>query len=580
MPYSQRRRTARHIAVARLILAAFSLFAVWADPGEGGSHFAHVYPLVAGYAVYSAAVVLLVERTALNLSRLQFVAHAVDIAVFSAFIYLTEGSTSLFFVYFIFALITGTLRWQWRGTLVTAAVTLVAFLAFGILSGPLQHDPEFNRGRLGFGIAYLVVVAGLLAILGRHEARLRGEVGQLAVWSREAGLGDDPGSPHSRWLAHAAGTMGVRRVVFAWEDEEEPWLQIALWEGGHTTLSRAAPAEFSPLVAEDLKDEVFECGDARGGPAAVTLHGSEEHPHRRRGAPIHEAFVDKFEIETVISAPVITEEGPARLFFLDKRRISTDDLALANIVARGMSFITVDSSLRARLRESARFEERVRLARDLHDGVLQSLAGTALQLETARRLLEGDVPGAGEIIESVQDSLAHEQRDLRRFVDGLRPGPVAGSPAKPDLRRSLREKGDSVARLWGLTVEVLVDNDFEPCVLATGIKAYDLTLDTAFIVHEGLVNSARHAQATRAWARVRCADERIEVILGDDGHGFDFRGQLDMAALRARGSGPRSLMQRVESRGGTLTVESGAGGSRIEITLPFAAATAGPAEVA
>ena len=386
--------------------------------------------------------------------------------------------------------------------------------------------------------------------------------------------------PHSRWLARAARTMGARRVVFAWEDEEEPWLQIALWEDGHTSLSRAAPAEFSPLVAADLQDEVFECGDARGGAAALTLHGSEEHLRRRRGPPIHEAFADRFAMETVISVPVITEEGPARLFFLDKRGISTDDLALANIVARGVSFITVDSSLRARLRKSAAFEERVRLARDLHDGVLQSLAGTALQLETARRLLEGDAPGAGEIIESVQDSLAQEQRDLRRFVDGLRPGLAAESAATPDLRSRLREVRESVSGQWGLEVEVLVENDFEPCVLATGSTADDLTLDTAFIVREGLVNSARHAQATRAWARVRCADDRVEVVVGDDGHGFAFQGRLDMSALRDLGAGPRTLMQRVESRGGTLTVESGAGGSRIEVTLPLAAAMAGPREFA
>ena len=53
-----------------------------------------------------------------------------------------------------------------------------------------------------------------------------------------------------------------------------------------------------------------------------------------------------------------------------------------------------------------------------------------------------------------------------------------------------------------------------------------------------------------------------------------------MAALMDLGAGPRTLMHRVESLGGTLTVESGAGGSRIEVTLPLAAAMAGPREFA
>jgi len=579
MPYSQRRRTARRISVARLALASFSLFAVWIDPGGAGPHSDHLYPLVAGYAAYSAVVALLARRSFLHLDRLQIGAHVIDIAVFSAFVYLTEGSTSLFFVYFVFALITGTLRWQWRGTLVTAACTLAAFLALGILSGPLQHDPHFDRDRFIIGIVYLAVVAWLLAILGMHEARLRKEVGQLAVWSPDADLDDTLGTCHPRWLAHAANTMGVQRALFTWEDEEEPWLQISLWEDGHFALSRAASAEFSPLVAADLEGTEFVCEHARGGLAALTLFGTDGNLRHFRGQPVHEAFADRFAMGTVISAPVNAGEGKARLFFLDKRQVSSDDLALANIVATGVTLRFVASRLRARLRESAAFEERVRLARDLHDGVLQSLAGTALQLETARRLLEHDPPGAGEIIESVQDSLTKEQRDLRRFVEGLRPGLAAESEVTPDLRGRLREVRDSVSRQWGLNVEVLLENDLEPCLLATSIGADDLTLDIAFIVHEGLVNSARHAQATRAWARVRCTNDRVEVVLGDDGHGFAFHGRLDMAALRDLGTGPRTLMQRVESRGGTLTVESSAEGSRIEVTLPLAAGGAGLRDV-
>jgi len=64
-------------------------------------------------------------------------------------------------------------------------------------------------------------------------------------------------------------------------------------------------------------------------------------------------------------------------------------------------------------------------------------------------------------------------------------------------------------------------------------------------------------------------------VVGDDGHGFGFQGRLDIAALRDLGTGPRTLMQRVESLGGTLNVESSAGGSRIEIAFPLAAGVPG-----
>jgi len=574
MPYSQRTRTERQISFARLTLAGFSLLAMLLDSDEVGHHADTVYPLVVGFVVYSFVVVLLVPRATLYLSRLQIVTHAIDIVGFSAFIYLTEGATSLFYVYFVFTLVAATLRWQWRGTLVTAAFTLVAFFGFALLNVQMQHDPGFDLGRLVIGIVYLAIVAWLLAFLGIHEARLRREVGQLAIWSRDVGLDDALGAPRSRWLARAANTMGVRRVVFAWEDEEEPWLQIALWEDGHTALSRAAPDEFSPLVAPDLEDAVFMCADARGGPAAVTLYGTEDHLQRRRGPPIHRAFADKFEMGTVISAPVGAEAGTARLFFLDRPRISSDDLALANIVAGGVTLLTVDSHLRLRVRESAVFEERVRLARDLHDGVLQSLAGAALQLETARRLLADDPPAARKIIENVQGFLAQEQRDLRRFVDALRPERVR-ERATTDLRRRLVEVRDRVSGQWGLDVEVLLEEGLEQESGTTSISADDLASDIALIVREGLVNSARHAEGTRAWATVRYTSDTVEIVLGDDGHGFAFLGRLDRAALRDLEMGPRSLMQRVEARGGTLTVDSSARGSRIEIILPADAHTAG-----
>jgi len=579
MPYSQRWRTARHIAVARLVLASFSLLAVWLDPAESGHHGDAVYAFVAGYAVYSAVVTLVVWRAPRYLNRLQIAAHAIDIAVFSAFIYLTEGSTSLFFVYFVFALIAGTLRWQWRGTLATAAVTLVAFLGAALLAAQRSSDPDFEQGGLLIAIVYLGVVAGLLAVLGAHEARLRREVGQLAVWSQDATLDDALGASHPQWLERAANTMGVRRAVFAWEDEEEPWLQIALWEDGHVTRSRAAPAEFSPLVAADLEDKAFACADVRGGPAALTHLGGEGSLRRRKGPPVHEDFADRFAMGPVISAPVNAGEGKARLFFLDKRQVDSDDLALANIVATGVTLRMVASDLRVRQHQSAAFEERVRLARDLHDGVLQSLAGTALQLETARRLLATDPPAARGIIESVQDSLAQEQRDLRQFVDGLRPWLAAEREVTPDLRARLREVGESVSRQWGLDVGVLLENDFDEKLSAIGTTADDLALGITFIVHEGLVNSARHAQASRVWAAVSYASDRVEVVVGDDGHGFAFHGRLDLAALTDLGAGPMTLMHRVESLGGTLTVESSAGGSRIEITLPVAAGTAGLREV-
>jgi signal transduction histidine kinase len=536
--YSHRSRGERQIAIGRVLLASFALTAVWLDPAERSQYPDSAYALLAAYVVYALVVVVLEPRLLLRLERLRIVTHAIDIVVFSALIYLTEGPTSLFFVLFVFTLITATLRWQWHGAIWTTVVTLVAFFGLGMLSGYVHHDPEFEVAEFVIGIVYLAVVGWLLSFLGMYEARLRREMDQLAVW-----------------------------------DRDEPWLNIAFGEGSRTTHSRAAPDEFSPLLAPDLEGAAFLCLNARGGPGELTTYSIDRDLRRQRGAPMNQAFADRFEMGSVISAPVGDDENEARIFFLDKPHLTSDDLTLADVIATSVGLLMAESRLKDRLRESAAFEERVSLARDLHDGVLQSLTGTALQLETARRLLESDVPAARGVIETIQRSLTVEQRDLRVFVDQLKPGHEVLEEAAPDLHARLFELRESISDSWNLDVEMAFE---DLGALPSGSDG--LAQDVYFIVREGLVNSARHARATRARASVRSKSDRFDIQLEDDGHGFPFRGRHDAASLGNLRAGPVALMQRVEARGGTLTIDSSVAGSCIEITLPFDARAAASRE--
>jgi signal transduction histidine kinase len=234
------------------------------------------------------------------------------------------------------------------------------------------------------------------------------------------------------------------------------------------------------------------------------------------------------------------------------------------VVAAGVGLLVEESRLQASVRESAAYEERVHLAGDLHDGVLQALTGTAIQLETAHRLLDRDIPAAKEIIKSVQRSLATEQRNLRLFVDQLKPRGTPEGAAAVDLNTQLLELRDTIARQWGLEVDVALDD-----MGASAIALDGLTADVYLIVREGLVNSARHARAKRAWATIRSKDESLEIVLEDDGGGFPFLGRHDMASLEALGAGPAALLRRVAGHGGTLVVDSRVTGSRVEISLPL-----------
>ena len=88
------------------------------------------------------------------------------------------------------------------------------------------------------------------------------------------------------------------------------------------------------------------------------------------------------------------------------------------------------------------------------------------------------------------------------------------------------------------------------------------------IVQESLVNAARHSGGARVDVRVRSEPSgAVEVVVTDDGGGFDFDGVLDLEELGRRGLGPRSLMERVEGLGGELAIESRSSSTRVVVRL-------------
>ena len=86
------------------------------------------------------------------------------------------------------------------------------------------------------------------------------------------------------------------------------------------------------------------------------------------------------------------------------------------------------------------------------------------------------------------------------------------------------------------------------------------------------MNALKHGEPSRIWVDVEAHDDVLHIIVGDDGHGFPFRGRYDHTALERGALGPASLRDRAASLGGRLTIESEGTGSRVEIALPIGAA--------
>ena len=556
--YAPRIRAERLIATSRVVLAAFSLLAVWLDPYTPTTHGQTLYILLMGYVGFALAVAAVVWLAHAPLAQLGLGSHVLDVSLFCVLTYLTEGPTSPFFTYFMFSLVGATLRWHLRGALWTAAVALVAFNGIGVYGSEVMNDPAFEENRFIIRSVYLAVMAGLLGYLGAYEDRRRREMSALAGWpwttAREQMV------PHPEILQSAARILGAPRVLLAWEEPDEPWLHLATWNNGEYRTWREAPETFQPVVAEPLIGLTFLSKDVRASSPVVLRSAPHDRPGWR-GAPVHPALQKRFGMSSVLCLPLHGECLDGHLFALDKRRMTGDDLLLGEVVAHQFVSSMDQSLLSRRLRQAAAAEERIRLSRDLHDGVLQSLTGAALQLQTVQRLWEAEPDGARERVEAIQRLIADEQRNLRGFIRDSQLAPAGLTTGTEGLHAGLRELVHRFEELWGLRVTLQLDRLEDQSSDA-------LTYDLCLIVQEALVNAARHAAASEVRVDVASANGQVQVVVTDNGRGFPFLGDYDHAALMSLGLGPVMLKQRVKSLGGTLAIRSTPGGARLDIRVP------------
>ncbi|MDH3445677.1 MAG: histidine kinase, partial [Deltaproteobacteria bacterium] len=214
------------------------------------------------------------------------------------------------------------------------------------------------------------------------------------------------------------------------------------------------------------------------------------------------------------------------------------------------------------LREAAAVEERIRLSRDLHDGVLQSFTAVGLQLQSVLQSLKAEPDKVEEQLRNIQDVIFEEHGDLRALVEELRLAHFTPGEGDPNLKDLLERLCKTMEQQWSLCVELSMDQSVAQ-VPAT------LTRDIYRLVREGLVNAARHAKATAARVKLDYGEREIRIHVSDNGKGFPFQGQYDQASLTKMALGPASLKSRVASLGGALNILSSESGAQLEITLPL-----------
>lgn len=201
-------------------------------------------------------------------------------------------------------------------------------------------------------------------------------------------------------------------------------------------------------------------------------------------------------------------------------------------------------------------DERRRIAMDLHDGPLQQLVNMVTRLDMARSNLPPEAEGSREELAQLTQLARVQVADMRRFMFELRPAGKAEFSLVPLLRRYVQD----FASHTGIPVEVSLEGDEWSLGEAAEVAVFR-------IVQESLTNVRKHARASSATVGLRRQGAVAEVEITDNGRGFDVSAAR-AGAVEKRSLGLASIGDRTAALGGTLTLESRPGQTRVRVIFP------------
>lgn len=204
-------------------------------------------------------------------------------------------------------------------------------------------------------------------------------------------------------------------------------------------------------------------------------------------------------------------------------------------------------------------EERMRIARDMHDGPAQSMANLVLQAEILERLLDRNPKQLVTELAEFKNSVRNALEETRQLIFDLRPMTLDDLGLVPTLRKFIKEYGDR----YGLATRFNV--------VGQERRLPGNTEGVLFrIIQEALTNVHKHARAKMAEVTMNLQPSRVSVTVKDDGQGFDVA-RTEANLHKNKNLGLLSMRERAELEKGTLEIRSQPGRGtevKVEIALP------------
>lgn len=568
----------RVIAAIRLVLVVSALVSTRMDPTEPVHYLAAIEMILTLYFLYSAILVGYAGYGRVLISTP--VLPWVDVAWYVLLISLSNGSNSLFFLFFFFAILVASFQQGFASGLHVTLVSTALFVSVGLAMSPAA--PAFELNAFLLRSIMLPVLGVMMACWGGSETTLRRRLALLqevsALANPRLGLDDTLGTIlerlHAFYAADAClliladaspGVYSLRRIsrhageaTGKAEPMSEAWVRMLVnMPADGTIVDRGASRLWQ--VWQTKSDQTRQMPSDSLPDDTLRL---------LRGALTAASF-----ITLSFRSPM---EITGRLYLTASRRraFTPSDVAFLRQVLDRLLPMLDNSRLMERLAAEATVAERQRLARDLHDSVTQLLFSMTLIAQSVAPAWQRD-PREGEhrlhrLVELGQTALA----EMRALVAELRPAESlstrVGSPSplcatervqRHGLAVVLRRHVADVAR-DGLRIDLETEG-YMPQPLAQEEALYR-------IAQEALHNVVKHAGAQGAAITLATDVQVTSLIVQDNGSGFvPPSAGGESGPTGPGGFGLAIMRERAEALGGSVCVVSAPGaGTRVEVRLP------------
>lgn len=457
----------------------------------------------------------------------------IDFLVIVVALHATGDLFSPFFIFSFPLFMSVLLRWGWRETLIVVAAFALTF-AGDAWTGRF-HAPasDVDGGRLLARCGALAILVLAAAWLGRHP--------RTVVLPNPRILPDDT-DPVRTLLQELGRLVGAGSVTLATLRDHD-----AICVRSTDPELDGTSASFAPdQLLEMTRPFLFQVDPPRKMVKRGWLFGRGTLSRHVRA---HEVLAS-LRAESGLIVPVSTRDLRGIVLISRTRNMTADLLELAPWIAGRVAAVFLDELRFHSIKSEALAQARLRAAQDVHDTVVQALAGTVFRLEALKSWIAAGRDPLPEI-ERLSDDVRGAQGKVRDYIGQLR---VPFDTTVPcDLLAEIRAAADTASHTWGIACRTIGPRD------PISAPAW-LGQELAMIVAESASNAVRHGEANTVTFTLRVEDGSIELTIEDNGHGFP-RARWDFAA-------PWSLNRRVLALGGTLTLLS-SGGTRIVVNIPF-----------